>query len=141
MNTQFAKAIQTLVTCLSLASPPAVLGQVYEMDWATHDGGGVSFRAAGVYTLGGTIGQADAGVMTGGPYALQGGFWSMSSLCHCPGDMNGDGFRDALDVQKFVSCLTAGGGCSCADVDGLGGVSIDDCAVFIDSLLSGDPCP
>lgn len=31
--------------------------------------------SGGAYTLGGTLGQPDAGLMTGGDYALGGGFW------------------------------------------------------------------
>lgn len=39
------------------------------------DCGGVTFATAGVYTLGGTIGQPDAGTLSGGLFALRGGFW------------------------------------------------------------------
>ena len=44
------------------------------------DAGGVIFSEGGGYTLGGTIGQPDAGVMDGDPYALQGGFWPGSGV-------------------------------------------------------------
>ena len=47
----------------------------YAIGWSTIDGGGVSESAGGVYTLGGTIGQPDAGSLAGGNYALRGGFW------------------------------------------------------------------
>ncbi|MCL6510650.1 MAG: hypothetical protein K6U78_08175 [Anaerolineae bacterium] len=49
---------------------------LYNLTWNTFDGGGATFSTGGSYTLGGTAGQADAGAMTGGAYALQGGFWS-----------------------------------------------------------------
>lgn len=50
-------------------------GGPYDLTWSTIDGGGVTFATGGSYTLGGTAGQADAGVLQGGPYVLGGGFW------------------------------------------------------------------
>lgn len=47
----------------------------YDLSWSTVDGGGYTFSTGGVYSLGGTIGQADAGEMGGGDYTLSGGFW------------------------------------------------------------------
>ncbi|WP_372797059.1 hypothetical protein [Pontiella sp.] len=46
----------------------------YSIDWSTLDGGG-GHSSAGSYTLRGTIGQPDADTMTGGSYAVHGGFW------------------------------------------------------------------
>lgn len=65
------------VIAFSLA-PQRVEGQPYELDWATVDGGGVTASSGGAYTLGGTVGQADAGsVASGGVYSLRGGFWAV----------------------------------------------------------------
>jgi|GEM_PF-735126 len=47
----------------------------YDLSWNTIDGGGATFCTGGTYRLGGTIGQPDAGTLTGGAYALNGGFW------------------------------------------------------------------
>ena len=47
----------------------------YELSWWTVDGGGQMYSIGGGYQLGGTIGQPDAGVLTGGGYTLGGGFW------------------------------------------------------------------
>lgn len=47
----------------------------YELSWWTVDGGGGTFSSGGGYTLGGTAGQPDAGVLAGGGYTLGGGFW------------------------------------------------------------------
>ena len=47
----------------------------YDLAWWSVDGGGVTFSTGGGYTLGGTAGQPDAGVLTGGGYTLTGGFW------------------------------------------------------------------
>ncbi len=46
------------------------------LDWSSIEGGGgVSLGAA--YALSGTIGQPDAGRMTGGDFGLEGGFWAV----------------------------------------------------------------
>lgn len=47
----------------------------YDLSWYTIDGGGYTWSAGGTYTLGGTVGQPDAGNLTGGTYTLSGGFW------------------------------------------------------------------
>jgi hypothetical protein len=39
-----------------------------------------SAQTGGGYSLGGTIGQADAGVLTGGGYTLSGGFWAGAAI-------------------------------------------------------------
>jgi hypothetical protein len=46
----------------------------YSLPWWTVDAGGGTSNSA-QYALSGTIGQADAGSMTGGDYSLAGGFW------------------------------------------------------------------
>ena len=46
----------------------------YDLSWWTVDGGGYTFMSGG-FSLGGTAGQADAGVLTGEGYTLGGGFW------------------------------------------------------------------
>ena len=50
-------------------------GGTYDLTWNTIDGGGGMFSTGVTYSLGGTIGQADAGTMSGGTYTLNGGFW------------------------------------------------------------------
>jgi hypothetical protein len=47
----------------------------YDLSWWTVDGGGYTFSSEGDYSLGGTIGQPDAGLLTGPGYQLSGGFW------------------------------------------------------------------
>ena len=46
----------------------------YDLSWWTVDGGGQTFSVGGNYSLAGTIGQADAGQLTGEGYRLGGGF-------------------------------------------------------------------
>ena len=57
----------------------------YDLSWWTVDGGGGTFSQGGSYSLGGTIGQPDAGLMSGGSYTLGGGFWGGGSLATGPG--------------------------------------------------------
>ena len=56
----------------------------YSIDWHTiDDGGGTSTN--GLYSITGTIGQPDAGVMSGGNFTLQGGFWGVVAAVQTPG--------------------------------------------------------
>jgi len=50
-------------------------GGGYDLSWSTIDGGGTTWSEGGGYSLGGTIGQPDAEVLSGGGYTLAGGFW------------------------------------------------------------------
>jgi hypothetical protein len=120
----------------------------FAIDWHTHDGGGAggtSSSVGGGYDLAGTIGQPDASSpaspMTGGAFQLVGGFWAATQVCYCPGDMNGDGAKNGLDVTKFIGCVMSGGACACADVDAANGVNLDDVAVFVDDMLADGSCP
>lgn len=58
----------------------AGFAQSYEISWWTVDGGGDMLSTTGDYTLSGTAGQPDAGLLTGGDYALGGGFWGGGEL-------------------------------------------------------------
>jgi len=69
---------------LALALP--LHGQTnYTIDWFTVDGGG-STITGGVYALGSTIGQPDAGgPMTNGQYSVMGGFWALPEAVQTEG--------------------------------------------------------
>ena len=56
----------------------------YAIDWYTVDGGGGT-STGGVYSVSGTIGQPDAGKMTGGNYTLEGGFWGLIAVVQMEG--------------------------------------------------------
>jgi len=58
--------------------------QDYAIDWRTVDGGGGT-STGGVYSVSGTIGQHDAGGLTGGRFALVGGFWGVVAAIQTPG--------------------------------------------------------
>jgi hypothetical protein len=95
-------------------------------------GGGTEVSAGGGYQLRGTIGQPDAGGMTGGAFNMTGGFW----FPLVPGDCNSDGAVDLLDYADLASCLAgpAAGlsnpGCGCFDLDRDDDVDLLDFANF-----------
>jgi hypothetical protein len=65
-----------LLLLLTVAtSVSAQSGGGYDLSWNTVDGGGTTWSEGGGYSLGGTVGQPDAGVLSGGGYTLAGGFW------------------------------------------------------------------
>ena len=68
-----------------IASAPLLAGaQNYSIDWYTIDGGGGT-STNGQYSLSGTIGQPDAGTLSGGGFTVQGGFWAGVSEVVVPG--------------------------------------------------------
>ena len=75
----FVAVVLLSVTATTLAQS----GDGYELSWWTVDGGGHTFRTDREYTLGGTVGQPDSGVLTNGVYTLVGGFWGVDTA-HYP---------------------------------------------------------
>jgi hypothetical protein len=76
----------------------AQVGGNYDLHWNVTGAGGAKM-SGGVYTLNGTVGQADAsasGAMTGASNtALRGGFWKAAVSC--------DGHSDAIFCSGFES--------------------------------------
>jgi len=73
-----------ILLALSLTALVAQAQTNYSIDWYTIDGGGGT-STGGVYAVSGTIGQPDAGAMSGGNYTLQGGFWGVIAAVQLPG--------------------------------------------------------
>lgn len=73
-------------TCLILCLLVFALGAPaqYSLDWWTVDGGGGT-STGGVYSVTGTIGQPDAGAMSGDNFTLVGGFWGVIAAVQTPG--------------------------------------------------------
>ncbi len=69
------KVIPILAIAAAGVLTPTVHAQ-FAIDWSTIDGGGGT-SAGGAYAVSGTIGQPDAGKLTGANYTLVGGFWSV----------------------------------------------------------------
>jgi len=99
----------------------------FEIARSTIDGGGVMRSTGGSYELSGTIGQPDAGLMSGGAFDLTGGFWFAVD----PGDCDEDGVIGLSDHSSFFECLMGPGlavasGCECIDLDRSGTVDLAD---------------
>ena len=69
-----------IVAAMALAAH----AQSYSVNWFTIDGGGGT-STGGVYSVTGTIGQPDAGQLSGGNYSLDGGFWGVIAAVQMPG--------------------------------------------------------
>ncbi len=89
MKTKCAKL--NLISSMALALAALVFGvaapasaQSYSIDWFTIDGGGGT-STGGVYSVSGTIGQPDAGHMSGGNFTIDGGFWGVIAAVQTPG--------------------------------------------------------
>ena len=111
----------------------------YSLDWWTVDGGGATSGTGGSYSLGGSIGQPDAGTSSGGIYTLVGGFWS-GDLDSTPPSVTSNVRADAnpnsaaavrfiitfsepvggVDATDFTLNITGVTGASIIDVSGSG---------------------
>ena len=82
MNRLALFAFAPLLLCA--ASGTAQTGGPYDLHWNTIDGGGTTNATGGPYVLSATIGQPDAGTLSGGTFVLSGGFWSVASSVALP---------------------------------------------------------
>ncbi len=79
------------------------------IDWYTIDGGGGP-ATGGTFDLTGTIGQPDVGLVTGGQFEINGGFWtSAGSSCYpnCDGSTTPP-VLNVLDFTCFLNRFAAG---------------------------------
>lgn len=77
-------AVLVLAILLLGFAVPRASSQTYSIDWFTIDGGGGT-STGGVYSVSGTIGQPDAGHMSGGNFTIDGGFWGIIAAVQSPG--------------------------------------------------------
>ena len=71
--------MKKLLLAFALLSPLPAIAQQYSIDWYKIAGGGGK-STGGVYSLTGTIGQADAGgESSGGKNRFTGGFWAIQT--------------------------------------------------------------
>ncbi len=99
----------------------------HTIDWYTIDGGGGT-STGGAITLSGTIGQFDAGKLSGGPFDLLGGFWGASGSPLCYPDCDASGTLNIDDFICFQTLFAIGD--PLADCDGGGSLNIDDFICF-----------
>ena len=80
MRAMKRRLLLTALFAILLLTSSVLASNGYDLSWWTVDGGGGTFSTGGAYTLGGTNGQPDAGLLTGGTYTLSGGFWGGGEL-------------------------------------------------------------
>ena len=135
MTSRTTLALSFVVLVATASSASAQLS----ISWFTIDGGGGT-SAGGAFTLSGTIGQPDAGVLTGGTFAVNGGFWAGSNTPRCPADFNNDGSVDPDDLGDYISCFFAGpASCPQADFNADGNTDPADLGDFVNTYF-GPPC-
>ena len=133
-------AISVAALLLSAATARA---QSFDLSWHTIDGGGATFSTGGIFEIGGSIGQPDAGVLTGGVFQVSGGFWAGGAVdpCSLPGDLDNDRDVDLTDLATLLANFgtQSGGTPADGDVDGDTDVDLSD----LSSLLAnfGSTCP
>jgi hypothetical protein len=79
----FSAVGSVLPLCTALWIAPFAAGAQYSLTWSTIDSGGGT-STGGAFTLSGTIGQPDAGLMSSGPFSLVGGFWGVGTAIQTP---------------------------------------------------------
>jgi hypothetical protein len=115
-----------------------------DLSWNTIDGGGGT-STGGPFTLAMTMGQPDAGSMTGGGFTVQAGFWvgPRGGLGYCYPNCDGSTGNPRLtanDFQCFLNSFAAGE--SYANCDGSTGVpalTANDFQCFLNAFAAGCP--
>src|SRR3989304_4093527 len=97
MSKECQLGIRCTASLVGLTLTAAAVAQQFEVSRFTIDGGGVMRSTGGDFELSGTIGQPDAGAMTGGDFTLNGGFWFEG----VPSDCNEDGVGNLFDYDPF----------------------------------------
>ncbi len=71
-------ALSTALTGAGILAAPEGPAAPFSIPWWTVDGGGGTSLGGG-FAVSGTIGQPDAGTLSGGSYTIRGGFWSFNT--------------------------------------------------------------
>lgn len=125
-----------VLVVLAARAPAAAID--LDLSWWTMDSGGRTSTAANL-ALGGTLGQADAGVMRAGALRLEGGFWPGAALSWCdPCDTNCDGRVNSSDIEPFIDVLfddVAPCRWCAGDANGDGTINSSDIEPFIGCLF------
>ncbi len=114
------RAVALLAACLLMTVAAGQARGELVLTWSSIDGGG-GMSSGGPYLVTATIGQADAGSMSGGEYEVRGGFWLGGPVCFVefddfakfadywlatgaglPADLYEDGSVDWLDLREFA---------------------------------------
>ncbi len=123
---------RAVVFSLLMASACLVGAEDFSIIRQSSDSGGAVSSMGGVFALDGTIGQPDAGALSGGAFDLDGGFW----FAVAPGDCDVDGGVGLFDFTSFYECTSGPAGgpvsadCACFDFDADDDVDLLDFRTF-----------
>lgn len=138
-----SRMINLLAAIAAVATAAAAGAQTWTIPWNSIDCGGAMFATGGTFQLGSTIGQADAGTMSGGSWTLEGGFWAAatSTPATCPGDVNGDRQVNLTDLAILLAHFGTPSGQTRAtgDLDADGDVDLSDLSQLLAHF--GGVCP
>jgi uncharacterized repeat protein (TIGR01451 family) len=101
--------LAVIVAASVILAPGAASAQAptWEVGWWTVDGGGVTFGSGGVWVVGSTIAQHDAGgPMAGTPFVVHGGFWALAPRASLSITKT-DGQASALPGQPLTYTIVA----------------------------------
>jgi len=139
-----------LILLVGAASSQAQSGGGYDLTWSTIDSGGATFSSGGAYTMGGTIGQHDAGRLSGPPYTLAGGFWGRVAAGAsptptpippaCTGDCDRDGHVTIEDLLAMVNIALGNASvleCRNGDPTGNNQITVDEILRAVNRALNG----
>jgi hypothetical protein len=125
-------------------------GGAYDLTWSTIDSGGATFSGGGAYAVGGTVGQYDAGQVSGPPYVLAGGFWGRvgavtaptptPTLPACIGDCGRDGKVTVDELLTMVSIALGNASvldCQGGDANGDNHITVDEILRAVNDALNG----
>jgi hypothetical protein len=87
----------------TLATPELARAQL-AITWYTIDGGGGT-SAGGSLIVSGTIGQPDAGVLSGGALSVEGGFWNTAITTSCYANCDASTTPPILSAGDFICFL------------------------------------
>lgn len=138
----YKRMITSALALVLMMMAPRALAQELDIRWYTIDGGGGVSMGSG-FTVSGTIGQPDAGILAGGGFTLSGGFWAAGAEqpCSLPGDITGDGAVDLNDLAIVLANYGVPSGATYedGDLDGDGDVDLADLAIVLAAY--GTACP
>ncbi|MEZ5065870.1 MAG: T9SS type A sorting domain-containing protein [bacterium] len=95
------RVIGSLLTAALLCAAPATVSAQFVLRAFTIDGGGGQ-SAGGTFALHGTIGQPDAGVLSGSTFVLAGGFWFGGTVSAVGVEEAGDVAPESLGTFRLL---------------------------------------
>jgi hypothetical protein len=110
MNTSSTAGPRLLLAAAgaALAAGPALaqVGGPFNLTWSVIDcGGSTDGSGGGSFNVAGTIGQPATATMSGGPFTVISGFWSVSAPVPCYPNCDGSTVAPILNVIDFTCFL------------------------------------